>query len=150
MRMGQSSVVTDAEKDKLANRCRIDLKFLCYVLGMRDWSANKELHTAIARHIWKPSKFKLFLLPRDHLKSSIITKAGAVQKVLNNPNIRILIANNTWDNARKFLRSIQRYLDDTSLLAQWCGRFVSPNWNQDEIVVKKRTLILDSPTIATT
>jgi predicted phage terminase large subunit-like protein len=121
-------------------------------MGYKDWSSNVDLHDAMSAHIRKPSKFKLFLIPRDHLKSSIITKGGAIQRMLNNPNIRILIANNTWDNARKFLGSIQRYLVPGSMLSQNFGAFTDKAsiWNKDEIVIRQRTMILDAPTIATT
>lgn len=137
--------------DAIKWRCQNDLKFLCKaILGYKDWSENQRLHYDIGRHIRKPSKFKMFLLPRDHLKSSIITKAASIQKILNNPNIRILIANNTWENARKFLRSIQDHLAHGSLLQKFFGPFEGKIWNQDEILVRNRTRILDAPTIATT
>lgn len=71
-------------------------------------------------------------------------------RMLQNPNIRILIANNTWDNARKFLRSIQAHLVRGQLLPQFFGPFESGHWNQDEMTIKQRTVILDAPTIATT
>jgi len=138
-------------RKELEFRCNHDLKFLCKaVLGYKDWSDNPELHKAIATHLRKPSKFKLFLIPRDHLKSSIITKGASIQKVLNNPNIRILLANNTWDNSRKFLGSIAKYLAKGGFLASMFGIFESGQWNKDEITVKQRTMILDAPTISTT
>ena len=145
--------LTRDEQENFRVLCKASLKFLCKgVMGYKDWSNNVDLHDAISAHIRKPSKFKLFLIPRDHLKSSIITKGGSIQRLLNNPNIRILIANNTWDNARKFLGSIQRYLVQGTMLSQNFGNFVDKNliWNKDEIVVKQRTMILDAPTIATT
>ena len=148
-----SERLTKEELEKLQDTSRKSLKFLCkVVMGYKDWSENKDLHDAISYHIKKPSKFKLFLIPRDHLKSSIITKGGAIQRLLNNPNIRILIANNTWDNARKFLGSIQMYLASGTFLSQWFGNFQDKNkiWNKDEIVIRQRTMILDAPTIATT
>lgn len=139
------------EEDIIRWRFKYDLKALSHlVFKYTDWSANPELHQSISRHIRRPSKFKLFLLPRDHLKSSIITKAGAVLRMLQNPNIRILIANNTWDNARKFLRSIQAHLVRGQILPNLFGPFTGGLWNQDEIVIKQRTMILDAPTIATT
>jgi predicted phage terminase large subunit-like protein len=143
--------VTKADVDEITWRCRNDLKFLCKaIFGYKDWSASQRLHYDIARKLRAPSKFKLFLIPRDHLKSSIITKAAAVQRMLNNPNIRILIANNTWDNARKFLGSIAKYLKRGEKLSYYFGAFESEKWNQDEIVIKQRTAVLDAPTIATT
>lgn len=142
---------TRAQINEIIFRCKKDLKFLCKaILGYKDWSANPELHLSIARHLRKPSKYKLFLLPRDHLKSSIITKGGAIMRMLDNPNIRILIANNTWDNARKFLGSITKYLVKGQILPVYFGVFESKQWNQDEITIRQRKVILDAPTIATT
>ena len=141
--------IAPADADWHRNRCKIDLKYLCMAfLGYKDW--NPVLHRDIARHVRAPSKYKIFLIPRDHLKSSIITKGAAIQKLLVNPNIRILIANNTWDNARKFLRSIQDHLSRGSLLSQFYGRFEGRQWTQDEITIRQRTEIHDAPTIATT
>lgn len=71
-------------------------------------------------------------------------------RMLKNPNIRILIANNTWDNARRFLSSIQQYLVRGATLPIYFGPFQSKQWNQDEITIKQRTMILDAPTISTT
>ncbi len=143
--------VTKAQIDEVIFRCKKDLKFLCIaILGYKDWSANPELHLAIARHLRKPSKYKIFLLPRDHLKSSIITKGGAILRMNANPNIRILIANNTWDNARKFLGSITKYLVRGQALPIYFGRYESDQWNKDEITIRQRNVILDAPTIATT
>ena len=149
--MDEHGNVTKADVEAIRWRCKNDLKFLCKaIFGYKDWSANQRLHYDIGRKLRSPSKFKLFLIPRDHLKSSIITKAASVQRLLNNPDIRILIANNTWDNARKFLGSIQKYLKRGNHLSYYFGAFESEKWNQDEIVIKQRTHILDAPSIATT
>lgn len=143
--------ITRSDVEEIRWRCQNDLKFLCKaILKYGDWSENQRLHYDISRKLRSPSKFKMFLIPRDHLKSSIITKAGAMQRMLQNPNIRILIANNTWDNARKFLGSIQKYLKKGATLSYYFGVFESDKWNADEIVIRQRTAVLDAPTIATT
>ena len=130
---------------------RRSLKILCqWCLGYKDWSANPKLHDAIHAHLKKPSKLKLFLIPRGHLKSSIITKGGALWRMVQNPDIRILIANNTWDNARKFLDSIRLYLAPGTALSILFGNFQTDRWNRDEIIIRQRKKILDAPTIATT
>jgi predicted phage terminase large subunit-like protein len=143
--------VTQTEIKRNAEKIRASLKVLCKVLlGYADWSANPKLHDAIYEHLKRPSKFKLILIPRDHLKSSIITKGGAIWRMLNNSSIRILIANNTWDNARKFLDSIRSYLAPGLPLSIYFGHFQTDRWNRDEIIIKQRRKILDAPTIATT
>ena len=141
--------LTAGEIENIRHRFREDLKFLSKVaLGYKDF--NDTLHLDMARHLRKGGKYKLFLVPRDHLKSSIITKGGSMMRMLKNPNIRILIANNTWDNARRFLSSIQAHLINGTILSQYFGRFDGGQWNQDTITIAQRTMILDAPTISTT
>jgi predicted phage terminase large subunit-like protein len=136
--------------DKLRDGCKRSLKFLCReVLGFKDWSKNPNLHDRIQRFMEKPTKFKLILIPRDHLKSTIITKGWSIQQMLRNPDVRILLANNTWDNARNFLQSIENYLT-ASVLPNLFGNFVSPRWNKDDCVIRQRRTISDAPTVATT
>ena len=143
--------MTRTEIEKAQEILRRSLPAICReCLGYKDWSRNPGLHEAIWGHLKRPSKFKLFLIPRDHLKSSIITKGGAIWRMLGNPDIRILIANNTWDNSRKFLDSIRAYLAPGSLLSTFFGNFQTERWNRDEIIIRQRKMILDAPTIATT
>src|SRR5260221_4624475 len=143
----------DALIEKARLQSQTTLKGLCkHMLGMRDWSKNVQLHDAIETHLKNPGFFKIILSPRGHLKSSIVSKGWVIQQLLVNPNIRILLANNTWDNARKFLRSIQAYLAPGSILSQIWGNFSNGKtvWNQDELTIAQRRMVLDAPTIATT
>jgi predicted phage terminase large subunit-like protein len=136
------------EHDKVVYACCNSLKFLCVELfGMDVWS---EFHDEVSAFLKRPEKKKLLLLPRDHLKSTIVTKAWTIQQALKNHNIRILIANSIWDNSRKFLRSIQKQLGDGTDLAHIFGRFTSQHWNQDECTIRQRTKILDAGTWTTT
>lgn len=148
----QSARLTPVElKEKLEllrNTTKRSLKFLCRdVLGMTDWGP---IHDDLERFLKNSGTFKLIELPRGHLKSSIVTKGWSIQQALINPDIRILLANNTWDNSRKFLRSIQKWLEPGSGLAQIYGPFLSNHWNQDECTIKARKKVLDAPTWATT
>lgn len=126
---------------------RTHLKYLCKeILGMKDWS---RVHDDLMEFMQRPSKRKLVLVPRNHLKSSIVTKGWGVQQVLNNPNLRVLIANATWDNARRFLGSIQKYLTYGSVLPMYFGTFESDNWNQFDCTIRQRKVVLDAPTFST-
>lgn len=55
-----------------------------------------------------PKKFKLMLMPRDHLKTSCISIGGTLQRQARNVEHRQLLANETATNAQHFLRSIRR------------------------------------------
>ena len=124
------------------------LKFLCReILGFKDWSS---VHDDLALFLERSGHRKHIELARGHLKSSIVTKGWSIQQVLRNPNIRVLLANAVWDNSRKFLRSIQKYVGPGSLLEMYFGRFYSEHWNQDECTIRQRSVILDAPTWATT
>lgn len=114
---------------------------------MTDWA---EVHDELAGFLERPGNRKHIELARGHLKSSIVTKGWTIQQAIRNPDLRILLANNTWDNSRKFLRSIQKYLAPGSLLSTYFGNFQSELWNQDECTIRQRTKILDAPTWMTT
>lgn len=139
----------DSEKIKeIQEACKNSLYFLCKgVLGYKDWDAiHDELEIFLAR---KSSK-KALLLPRGHLKTSIVTVGCAIKEILNKPNTRILIANQIWDKARDMLSEIKEQLDTKSQLPLIFGQFKSDKWNMDSIVVRQRTRALKEPTIATT
>jgi hypothetical protein len=65
-------------------------------------------------------------------------------------NVRILLGNAVWDNARHFLWKIQDYLTGKSLLPVIFGNFQSKRWNQDEMTIAQRSVAHAEPTIATT
>jgi len=137
-----------ANLEYLRGMCGRSLKFLCRdVLNMPDWS---DIHSELEQFLKTSGPYKLIELPRGHLKSSVVTKGWSIQQALLNPDIRILLANNTWDNSRKFLRSIQKWLEPGQILSQLFGNFVSMHWNQDECTIRMRKKVLDAPTWATT
>ena len=123
----------------LRKLCETDLKALCKdILGMTDWQS--PLHDELAFELQHKDKQKLILMPRGHFKSSIATVGWAIQKILQNQNVRILITNAVWDKARDFLRQISGYLTDKSLLPDIYGQFDGPRskFTQDEITIAQR------------
>lgn len=133
------------EKHKAA--CKKSLWYLCTTeLGFGDWDV---IHDDIEKFLNRPSRRKLMLVPRGHLKSSL-TKAYAVQLLLNDPNHRILIANQVWDRARDMLYEIKEWLTAKSNLPKMFGNFVSGRWREEEIVIAQRTRALSAASIGTT
>lgn len=134
--------------EEVKEACKSSLHFLCTkFLKYKDWDI---VHDDTEKFLSRPSMKKALLLPRDHLKTSMVTIGKSVQFILNNPNVRILIANQIWDFSRKILSEIKGHLEDKSDLPQLFGQFVSNSWTQDSIVVKQRTRSLKEPTIMTT
>ena len=84
---------------------------------------------------------KLILTPRETMKTAIITAGVAIQEILKNHDIRILISSHTESNAKTFLRIIKSYLESNSTLIKTYGIFQSDKWNETEIIVNQRKKI---------
>src|SRR5262252_3835758 len=63
-----------------------------------------------------PYKRNLYLLPRGHFKTSLLTVAKNIQRILNNPQIRILISSNKSENAEAMLTELKGHLLHERLL----------------------------------
>lgn len=95
--------------------------------------------------------FKLFLIPRGHLKTSFLTIGYSVQTLVRDSNKRVLLANATWDNSRKFLKEIKDH-SETQIFEDHFGKWKTPDsvWNTDEITIGTRTKVLKEASICTT
>lgn len=107
------------------------------------------VHDEVEILLRKPSKKKALLLPRGHLKSTLVTVGYSIQRILQNPNVRILIANQVWDMSRRFLSEIKGQLEGSQLKYIF-GEFQSARWNSDDIIVRQRNRPIKEPTILTT
>lgn len=100
---------------------------------------------------------KLGLLPRYHGKTRVGTVAYCMWRLLNNPNERILIISQTWDNARDMLMMIKDLYvkiresqhNENAYIYCLMGDWVGSVWNEDRIIVKTRTKLGTDPSIAT-
>lgn len=110
------------------------------VLGFKDMTPH--LHKDMCKWIDNDSKRKLGLAPRDHLKTSVWTIANTTKRVTKNPNIRILLGNETATNASHFLRRIQAVFD-RNVLYRWlfpelCQTPAERSiWNQTEMLIPR-------------
>ena len=118
---------------------------------------NETLHLPVANWVQQcPPYRKLLLLPRDHLKSSLVAKGMSIHMLVQRKeancylagkegcNTRILLANETATNAQHFLRWIAAKLEGCELLkALWPHRvWVHPRkesrkWNENELLVPR-------------
>jgi hypothetical protein len=99
------------------------------------------IHGDMCRWIERPTRRKLGLVPRDHLKTSIWTIADTVRRIAHNPNIRLLIANETATNSAHFLRRIQAVFERSQLF-RWLFPEVIPDtsktkWSENEMLVPR-------------
>ena len=131
--------------------CKNDLRHLCVeYLGYKDWDV---IHDKVVEFLYRSEKnFKLLMLPRGHLKSSILTVGRTIQLILVDPNVRILLSNVKWGNAKNFLHQIKQYLTDYSKLSTIFGEFrqdAAGGWNRENIIINQRTVTHPEPTIQT-
>jgi len=133
--------------DQVRTACKNSLHFLCTkILGYGDWD---KVHDDVELFINRKSIRKLLLIPRGHLKTAIVTKGFAIQSLLRNPDVRILIANQVWDKSREMLYEIKQLLTEKTDLPKLFGEFISERWREDDIVIRQRRKALAAPTIGT-
>jgi hypothetical protein len=86
----------------------------------------------------------LYLLPRNSFKTTIITCARNVQRILNHPDIRILIASNKLENAADMLSGIKAMLQHPLMI--WAFPDIlwadpakqAEKWTEGAISVKRK------------
>lgn len=79
---------------------------------------------------------RLFLYPRGHLKTSIITQGGIIMWLLNFPNIRILLTTATADLAHVILKEIKSHFQYNeslrALFPEYCPNKSIKDWGNAE------------------
>lgn len=150
--------VAEGRLDKLATYRTLildDLWFIVYfVLGVK--SANHPFVVGYCQAVERgPKSNTLDLVARGHFKTSIITKAEIIQKVLKNPESRIGIFSHTRPAAKSFLRGIKTVLESNEEL-KGCFPDVlyqdplaeSRKWSEDDgLVVRCKGLGQNESTI---
>ena len=143
----ESESLSSSEQDEL--RCRLveEAKSNLYFLARSILGFDQlvpDFHKPLCRHVEDPRyKRKLFLLPRGTYKTTLITKANSIQQIIRNPEVRILIASATNENAQKILWEIRLKLETNQLL-RWLFPDLVPDlakanrWNNSEILINRQ------------
>lgn len=94
-------------------------------------------------------KKKLLLIPRGHLKSTLVTIGYSLQSIVKNPNIRILILNATWQMSVDFLTEIKNHLTTNEELIKLYGDLAAdaPEWSQERILLRREDKNIKGPTV---
>ena len=107
-------VLTRGDPDEMRWFCRHDRFFLLVVAMGRQDVCHPWIYER-CREVEKEPEGHLDLWSRFHYKSTIITLAGVVQEILKNPEITIGIFSHVLSTSKKFVRQIQRALEDRRL-----------------------------------
>lgn len=130
---------SEATRTEYRRKAKASTYFMGTLLGFHDLTVG--CHGAMASWIQSPGNRKLGLAPRDHLKTSVWTIADSLREVVCNPNIRILIENETAPNVQNFLARIKSVFERNAVF-RWCFPELIPNfskarWTQNAIEVPR-------------
>lgn len=84
-------------------------------------------------------KKKLTLIPRGHLKSTVITVGRTTQAICADPTTRVLIANATYSLACSFLTEVKRHLRFNEKIKMVWGDLTvdAEKWSENQITLSK-------------
>ncbi len=138
-----SDEATDIAAEQLIYKSSLAItaRWLC---GYRD--INQNTHGECIRALESPSIRKLIVMPRGTFKTSLAVVAYPIWKIINNPNIRILIDSELWTLSKNSLREIKAHIKGELF------QTVFPGWkleldNQTEMIISARTVPKKEPTI---
>lgn len=127
---------------------RLGLNSFYYFLTEILWCKGlASFHRELCDFVQYGTNRQLILVPRGHLKTSIITIAYAVWRIINDPNIRIYIGNEKIENASSFLSQIEKIFEYNERLKNLYGDYVGSIWSANKMIVKKRTIHHKEPTV---
>lgn len=118
-------------------------KFNKFVLGVeegKDMLPMGQVHKELCAFIdQNKRKKKLTLIPRGHLKSTVITVGRTVQAICEDQTVRILIANATYSLACSFLTEVKRHLKFNDKIKLMWGDLTegSEKWSESQITLSK-------------
>jgi len=142
----------ECQKELARREClRSPLYLAREVLGYKDMLDEHEPYQDIVgmmlRHDEVGKPFNLFLIPRDCLKTTLITITHSIWLLINCPNIRILITNAVLDNAKKMMHEIKMHISSNPKFIELFGNLKGGVWREDEITISTRTINAKEMTI---
>lgn len=132
--------VAELDLDLMREHAKNSLYFLAKgILGF-SWLM-PHIHLDVAELLENRNKRrKKFVLPRGWLKTTVCTVAYPIFRAINDPNIRILLAQNNRDNARKKLKQIRELWEQNQLLRALFPELLprtSSQWTADSLCLTR-------------
>lgn len=127
----------EAYLEATRRRCRASLFATAKVLlGFKD--ITKFTHGEMIQALESETLRKLIVMPRGTFKSSISSVAYPIWRLMNNPNLRILLDSEVYTNSKNFLREIRAHVQSDAFIELF-GDWKSENWNEAELTIAPRT-----------
>jgi hypothetical protein len=108
---------------------------------------NWKTHGDMIEVLESPTRRKLIVMPRGTFKSSLAGVAYPIQRLMNDPNDRILIDSEVFINSKNHLRAIKAHTQSAhfkELFGDWRSE---SNWADGSITVSNRTKPLKESSI---
>lgn len=139
-------LIAEAGKEILRETYKDSLYRTAYdLLEYKDLTATT--HLPIVHCLEAESKRKVICVPRGTFKSSIGVVAFPIWLLLRDPNLRILIDSEKYENSKNFIREIKGKLEMPNVTALF-GDFKSDsNWAEGSLTIKQRTKVLKESSI---
>lgn len=103
-------------------------------------------HDETINALQAPTKRKLICIPRGCFKSSIGVVSYPIWLLLRNPNLRIMIDSEIYENSKNFIREIRGKLD-LPRVRELFGDFKSGQWAEGSITIAQRTKVYKEASI---
>jgi len=103
------------------------------------------IHGKIIDHL-ESAQNALVLLPRGHGKSKML-QGYITWLIVNNPNLRIILASESDKKAMVFLRSIRNTIEYNPIIKKYYGELKGIPWSDHEIELSTRTEHHTEPTL---
>lgn len=129
--------LADAYSDSLYHTAK-------YLLGYKD--ITRYTHQGMISLLEDPGKRKLLCVPRGCFKSSIGCVSYPIWRLMRNPNLRILIDSEVYENSKNFIREIRGKLE-MPVMMDLFGNFKSTHWTEGSITIAQRNIILKEASI---
>lgn len=143
-------VIHYGDRDMIRWMARNDRFFLLTCVLAREDALHPWIYDR-CREVERNPEGYLDLWSRFHYKSTIITLAGSIQRIIQNPNITIGIMANVSSLAKKFTQQIQRALEAKNLYNLFPEilheKPPQRNWSAQEGIIVKRTANPKEPTV---
>ncbi len=132
----------DASVETLARKGRESLFFLTRAI-LRFDKMTKEIHSPICDTLmeYQDNKRLLVMLPRDWYKTTLVSICYSIWRAINDPEIRILVVQNTYTNAVAKLAAIKQIFEKNEIFRA-CYPEILPTtkstWSREALCVNRK------------
>ncbi len=126
-----------------------EISFYSFAKHVLGYSKLSDVHKKWAEYADSKHQRKMFIFPRASYKSTVFTISYALWRIVQDPNIRILICNATNDMSESFLREISSHMLRNQKFIELFGNLLDPKASKiSSITVVNRTKHSKEPTVS--